>query len=432
MPDEYWAIGFENMYTSDLQTNSLGLNKADPTVMLVDLNSCFASVEQQANPLIRGKPVAVAAYTTPSGCILAASYEAKALGVQTGMRVHDGKKLCPRLIVLPSDPPKYREVHARIADVLSVYTHEYAPKSIDEYVLRLDGYPVISKNSVQQVGKQIKKRIKKEVGDNLTVSIGVGTSYFTAKVASNLRKPDGLETINHQNILDVYRQLSLVDLHGINIRYGKRLNLAGIYSPIEFYQADLDKLKSVFKSVSAFYWYTRLRGWDVDDVEFGRRSFGNSYALPHSDGKRESLLPTLQRLVEKTGSRMRKAGYQAHGIHLSLAFRDHGFWHKSKRLPHSIYDSKDIYQYMKKLLFACPQYKPVRILAESCFALTKSEIVQFKLFENVSVQKSLVRSIDMVNEKWGDFTVTPTRMLEAKKKVLDRIAFGQAGVEGAV
>ncbi len=408
---------------------NLGLNKADPTIMLVDLNSCFASCEQQANPLLRGKPVAVAAYTTPSGCILAASYEAKRLGVRTGMRVRDGKMLCPNLIVLPPDPAKYRHVHAKIRDVLSIYTNEFAAKSIDEFVLRLSGYPIISNQSVFALGKEIKRRILQEVGESLTVSIGIGTSFFTAKLASNLRKPDGLEEISYRNIREVYLRLKLTDLYGINTGFERRLNIAGIYTPIEFLNSDVAKLKSVFKSVSAYYWYQRLRGWDIDDVEFGRRSFGNSYALPSSDGKLQSLLPILQRLVEKTGQRMRKSSLQTQGINLNLTFRDGTYWHKSEKLPNPIYDSSEIYRNMKRMLLGSAYVKPVRIMAESCFALTSREIVQYDLFHDVSRKERLVESTDEINHKWGDFTVTSASSLNSKTKILDRIAFGQAGIE---
>src|SRR3989338_8410898 len=128
-------------------------NKSEPTIMHIDLNSCFASVEQQANPLLRGKPIVVAAYITQSGCILAASIEAKVLGVKTGMRVKEGKMICPRLIVLPPDPDKYRQVHRKLKKLLQSYSERIVPKSIDEFVIDMEGLPV------EEVGREIKRRI---------------------------------------------------------------------------------------------------------------------------------------------------------------------------------------------------------------------------------------------------------------------------------
>src|SRR5260221_13546900 len=115
----------------------LVFNNVLPTVMHIDINSCFATVEQQANPLLRGKPVVVAAYTTSNGCILAASVEAKRLGIKTGMYVGDGKKLFSKLVVLPPDPNKYRHVNRQLFTILSRYTAHVSVESIDEMVLSL-------------------------------------------------------------------------------------------------------------------------------------------------------------------------------------------------------------------------------------------------------------------------------------------------------
>jgi DNA polymerase-4 len=112
-----------------LGLNKLQFNPKPPTILHIDLNSCFATVEQQANPQLRGRPIAVAAYKTPSGCILAPSVEAKRLGIKTGMRVKDGKLLCPELIVLEPDPWKYRNVHLQLRKLLSAYVETPVPKS---------------------------------------------------------------------------------------------------------------------------------------------------------------------------------------------------------------------------------------------------------------------------------------------------------------
>ena len=120
--------------------SALDFNSKPSTVMHIDLNSCFATIEQQANPLLRGRPIAVAAYTTPSGCIVAPSIEAKKFGIKVGMRVREGKLLCPGLIILSPDPEKYRNVHIALRKILSDYTNNFFPKSIDEFVLNLEGY----------------------------------------------------------------------------------------------------------------------------------------------------------------------------------------------------------------------------------------------------------------------------------------------------
>ena len=259
---------------------NLEFNSKPSTIMHIDLNSCFATVEQQANPLLRGKPIAIAAYVSPSGCILAPSIEAKECGIKTGMRVKDGKLLCPNLIVLPTDPEKYRNVHVSLRKILRDYTNEFTPKSIDEFVLNFDGYPILARNNMHQIAKEIKQRIKNEIGEWLTVSVGIAPNRFLAKQASSLRKPDGLDEINKSNYLETYSKMAITDLSGIKTRNAARLAYADIYNVIDFYKADIRTLKRAFSSINGYYWYLRLRGWEIDDFESGRKSYGNSYALP--------------------------------------------------------------------------------------------------------------------------------------------------------
>src|SRR3954451_9297989 len=113
----------------------LALNHNPPTIMFVDLNSAFATCEQQAKPLLRGKPLVVAAYNSPNGCVVAPSIEAKTYGIKTGMTVRDARLLCPQVIVRTPDPAKYRYVHMLFRKIFKDYSPDVAPKSIDEAVI---------------------------------------------------------------------------------------------------------------------------------------------------------------------------------------------------------------------------------------------------------------------------------------------------------
>ena len=391
--------------------------------MHIDMNSCFASIEQQANPLLRGKPVAVAAYTTPSGCIIAPSIEAKKLGIKVGMRVKDGKKFCPELIILPTDPWKYRHVHLKLRRLLSEYTDKVIPKSIDEFVLDLQGYPAFTKG-MKAVALEIKKRIKKEVGDWLRVSVGIGPNRFLAKTAAGLRKPDGLEEINKNNFLRVYSGLKLTDLCGIKTRNAERLNRTGIFSVLDFYKAGLWQLKAAFSSICGYYWYLRLRGWEIDDFDSTRQSFGNSYALPKPLITPTQLSPILQKLVEKTGFRLRAAGFQTQGVHLGIVYRDWTFWHHGQTLKKPIFTPAEIYHQAYQILLSCPWQKPVRELSVSCFNLCQSNFFQPDLFGGEERKANLTKALDKINERWGNFVIAPARILLAAEAVPDRIAFG--------
>lgn len=391
--------------------------------MHIDLNSCFATIEQQANPLLRGRPIAVAAYTTPSGCILAPSIEAKKLGIKVGMRVKDGRLLCPSLQVLPPDPWKYRSIHLKLKALLSDYTNDIVPKSIDEFVLNFEGYPSFSKG-MAAVGREIKDRIRAQIGDWLTVSIGIAPNRFLAKTAANLKKPDGLEEINFQNFEEIYTRLGLLDLNGIKRANTARLNSGGIYTVMDFYRAPVSVLQSAFRSVLGYYWYLRLRGWEIDDVEFSRKSFGNMYSLPRPLWQSQDLSPILHKLVDKSSLRMRRSGYSAYGVHVALLYRDHSFWHHGHHGHDLLFDSRDIYARAFKIMTASPYQKPVANLAVSCFDLSKNSASQLELFTDIPKKINLVNAVDKIKEKWGDFVITPAMMLGTGNLVPDRISFG--------
>ena len=239
--------------------------------MHIDLNSCFAIIEQQANPLYRHKPVAIAAYSSPGGAIIASSYEAKALGIKLGVNVREAKLLCPKVIVLTPDPRKYREAHRRFKKVLLNYTNQITPKSIDEFIIDFKGSQALQRGrDMKDIGQEIKLKIKQSLGDYVTVNIGIGTNRFWAKTAAGLNKPDGLDIMMATNATDIYRTMNLTDLTGINVRFEARLNAVGIHSPTQFLNTSSEHLKKqVFKSKLGFDWYCRLRGWEVDDSSVG-------------------------------------------------------------------------------------------------------------------------------------------------------------------
>jgi len=406
-----------------IETVQLEFNPKSPTIMHVDLNSCFASIEQQANPKLRGKPVAVAAYATPRGCIIAPSIEAKELGITVGMRVRDGKRICPNLIVVSPDPWKYRNVHLRLREILESYTDVVTPKSIDEFVLNLEGYPSFTRGMIP-VAEEIKERIRKEVGEWLRVSIGIGPNRFLAKAAAGLHKPDGLDVIDKQNVVSIYTCLPLMKLCGIKTNNVARLNGQNIYTTLDLYHAPVWKLKAAFASIVGYYWYVRLHGWEIDDVVFERGSFGNSYALPDNLCTPEELSPILMKLVEKAGTRMRRCGYRARGVHVSVLYRNGCHWHKGMTVQEFVFDSRDIYKVAYRILCMSPYRIMVANLAVSCFSLEKSLYTQEELFSDMGKKEHLVQALDAINAKWGDFVITPARMMGLQEKVVDRISFG--------
>ena len=394
--------------------------------MHVDLNSCFATCEQQASPLLRGKPLVVAAYNSPNGCVVAPSIEAKQFGVKTGMTVREARLLCPGVIVKTPDPPKYRSIHLQFKKIFQDYSPDVTPKSIDEAVIDFTKTVSLHNRSLVEIGREIKGRMRREIGEWISCNIGIGTNRFLAKTAASLHKPDGLDVITHENVREVYAGLRLVDLCGINTRFEARLNSKGIFTPLQFLDAPLQKLqKEVFRSIGGYYWYMRLRGWEIDDVDFKRKSFGQSYSLGKKTADPEELGKLLMKLTEKMARRLRKSGYTARGVHVACVYTDFTFWHKGKVFDQALYTTQELFKKVLLVFNSRPQRKEVAKLAVSCFDLSAATSVQESLFDTDFERKRKVSDMmDEINDKYGEYVVTPALMMGMDDLIIDRIAFG--------
>ncbi|MDO8451610.1 MAG: hypothetical protein Q7S76_01950 [bacterium] len=407
-------------------------NPAPSYFLLLDINSCFATIEQQANPLLRGKPVAVAAYVTDRGCILAASIEAKRFGVKTGMRVSEGKTVCPHLIILPSDPEKYRFINRKLVTLLEEFTSDIEVKSIDEMVGNFEHSPFLygitrenTSPRMHEIAREIKRRVNRDIGDWLSVSIGIAPNRYLAKVASGLEKPDGTIEINGKNIEAVLGKMKLTDLCGIKEGYGGRLRRSGITTPLAMYHAAPKTLNSALSSRIGYDWWTQLHGWDSDSGNTPIKTFGHSYALPIAYAPSDTRLhQILSELVQKMGRRMREARFEAQGVRISCLFSDHSHWNHGEKQPMPLFSSDTLYSVAFRILAKAPR-KPVRILAVNCFALRPLFYRQDDLFVNNTRKNCLTEALDRIADRWGEGTVFPGRMLGLPHKILDRIAFGK-------
>jgi DNA polymerase-4 len=404
----------------------LQINQGAALTMHIDLNSCYAIIEQQANRLLRHKPVGVAAYTSPGGFIIASSYEARRLGIKL-MRIREAREITKDIIILPPDPEKYFDAHRRFRMVLERYTSDVTPKSIDEFVLNFAGSPAVrSGKSLTTIGRQIKRDIARELGEYVTVNIGIAPNRFLAKVAAGLHKPDGMDVITGKNLKELYGQLELMDLPGINYRYKARLNLAGIFTPQQFLDAPMHKLKGeVFHSIVGYYWYLRLRGYEIDAVKFGIKSFGNDYAVGAKTADVEQIERLLMKLCEKTGRRLRQHDYQAQGIFLGLGFENNTWWGKNKRTKTTLYSTQDIYLQVVKLLRQVQIPAKVTHINIAVFDLVPATPIQLGLFDGTQLDtRSLARASDKINDRYGEFTVVPASMANMKDVIIKRVPFG--------
>jgi DNA polymerase-4 len=404
----------------------LRINDVDPLIMHIDLNSCYAIIEQQANRLIRNKPVGVAAYTTPRGFIIASSYEAKRQGIKL-MRIQDAQKIDRNIIILAPDPEKYFNAHRRFKSVLERYTNAVTPKSIDEFIVDFKGSNAVQRGqSLVDVGHKIKKDIKDALGDYVTVNIGIAPNRFLAKVAAGLDKPDGLNVLNAEDIWNVYGQLELMDLPGINHRFKARLNLAGIYTPLDFLEAPMHKLKGeVFKSIVGYYWYLRLRGYEIDAQKFAVKSFGNDFAIREWTDDRDQISRYIMKLSEKTGRRLRKHDFQGYGVYLGVAFDNNTWWGKSRRTKAPIYSTQEIYLQLMRLFNQIEFPAKATHVNIAVFDVEPATPIQMGLFDGTRLDtKSLARAADKVNDRYGEFTLVPAKMANMKHIIIKRVPFG--------
>lgn len=393
----------------------------DFQVLFLDMNSFFASVEQQVRPILRGKSVGVAPYTGDTGCIIAASREAKTRGVSIG-RISEAKKLCPGIIIVESRPALYMIYHEEIKKVIESFGPFYTPLSIDEFVIRLTPREKNYQNSIK-LAQNLKQAIKERIGEHLTCSIGIGPSRFLAKMAGERRKPNGLTVVQLSELKKFYSELKLLDITGINYRTEALLNFSGIHSPLSLFNLSLPELRMILKHPGRL-WYFRLRGYEVDDFVTKSKTIGHSHVLPPEYRSKNGALSVIRKLIFKAGFRLRKEGYWACGVSAAISFFNDSGFHKSKRVE-QFCDSNSFIRNILELLRNCPwRGKPVYV-SISAFNLVRPMGGQISIINEVEKAKKLSKTLDLVNDQFGAMTLFPASLFEAKESAPDRISFGR-------
>jgi DNA polymerase IV len=404
----------------------LPINSEQPQILHIDLNSCFATVEQQARPLLRGRALGVTNRLTKNACVVAASYEAKALGVKVGMSFSEAKLLAPGLIMVETDPPKYHYVYKKLISIMKSYSPNIGMKSIDEGVIDFHGTRRnVNQRPLAVIGQEIKQRLRDEVGPWMKCNIGIAPNRFLAKTAASLHKPDGLDVITAKNLRRTLSALELTDLTGIAERNQARLNVAGIYTPLQFLDASPDILmRKVFRSVCGEDWHKRLRGWEVDDAEISTKTVGRQFVMDEWRPSEETLRSRLSHLCETTAMKLRYNELAAKGIYLYLMYANGDVWYERKMFKTPVYNDIDVYRRAVLLFNHRPKDDWVRMMSVSCYQLEPSNMSQLSLLEEVNKQVWLTQAIDTINSQYGEFTVTYASSLSAKGRIKQKIPFG--------
>ena len=404
----------------------LEINKEEPQIMFLDLNSAFATTEQQARPSLRGKPMGVTNRISKHCCVIAASYEAKALGIKVGMRLDEARQLAPNFVILETDPPKYHFVYQQLTRIMKDYSPKVRMKSIDEGVIDFHGtLGTVHKRPLEDMAMEIKQRMKQEVGSWMRLNIGIAPNQFLAKTAASLHKPDGLDRIDHRNLREVYRQLKLTDLTGIASHFEARLNSAGIFTPLQFLDTSSDSLRRyVFHSVIGDDWHRRLRGYETDDVETKLGVVGRQWVLANPSADDSYILPCFQYLCETTGKKLRYRGVDARGIIVWARFQTGDGWQQRRMFKTTFYTDSQIYSRALYLLNKRPKHMKLQTMGITCYQLTPSSRSQISLLEQVNKEEELTTAVDEINERYGTFKIYHANALAGTKTVKQKIPFG--------
>jgi len=214
-------------------------------ILHIDMDSYFASVEQQFNPYLRKRPIGVSRKPQDRTIIAAASKEAKKFGLKSGMPVWEATRLCPELVIVPGHPARYAYLTGRIFGLLKNFSPLFEPFSIDEGFL--DITDVASRyGGPEEVAHQIKSEIRRALGEYITCSIGVGSSKTIAKIASEMRKPNGLFWIKENEVQNWFQKLSVETACGINKRLKAKLSIMDIYTLADLGKCDPSRLRQAF------------------------------------------------------------------------------------------------------------------------------------------------------------------------------------------
>ena len=410
--------------------------------LFVDLNSYFASVEQDVRPELRGRPVGVVPMLADTTVCIAASYEAKACGVKTGTVVADAKRMCPGLELVEARHEIYVDYHRRIVEAVESCLPVTAVLSIDEMACRLMGRerPLLA---AMELGWQVKRRILERVGPTMRSSVGLATNRYLAKVASDMEKPDGLVALPLDILPEALRQLSLRDLPGIGVKTEKRLNDKGIHTMDQLLAFDCEGAGELWGSVWGERLWHWLRGEDFDMSETEHlKSLSHQHVLAPEMRTAEKAWAVAHKLLHKAAMRLRAGGLWASSIGLAIGFAvprgdktpvsrfgvpTRGWTGESKLSE--CQDNQTLIAALLRLWESRPsgqEFESPYFIGVHLNGLVPDRLHSLNLFEGTEDEQNRVRlqaAMDALNNKYGLSTLAPATMLTAFKAAPTRIAF---------
>ena len=328
-------------------------------IIHIDMDAFFASVEQRDNPALRGKPVAVA-HDAPRSVVATASYEARRYGVRSALSVATAKRLCPRLILAPPRHDVYERVSAQIHEIFRRYTPLVEPLSLDEAFLDVTDSP--SGKTATQIAREIRAAIRSELA--LTASAGVSFNKFLAKIASDLRKPDGLSRILPKDAPAFIDTLAVESFFGVGPTTARKMHELGIATGRDLRARSRDELVRHFGKAGAWF-YEIVRGNDPRPVEPFRERVSLSVedTFPQDLHSTDACADELRAIAARLGDRLARENFSGHTLTLKIRRADFSQITRSRTRAEVFTESADIFRVAHELLEKnFDVAKPVRLL----------------------------------------------------------------------
>lgn len=376
-------------------------------IIHVDMDAFFASVEQLDNPALKGQPVIVGGRPGGRGVVSAASYEARAFGVHSAMPLKTALRLCPQGVFLPVRFARYGEISKHIREIFHRYTPMVEPLSSDEAFLDVKGSEGLF-GSAETIGRKIKDEILKETG--LKASVGVAPNKFLAKLASDLKKPDGFVVITPDKVRETLDPLPASRIWGVGKKAELRLHALG-YKTIGQIAAANPKALEIAFGPSAVHLWELAQGIDFRIVTPDRLAKSLSADVTFSDDieDKEVLKEKLLDLVEHLGARLRKKEIKAGVLEVKLRSSDFETRSVSKTLLEPMNETMLLWAEAKLLLQKLLKFDllPARLISVSAVRLVRPGEVQGGLFDTkiIKTHGEIDRTLDAIKAKFGSESI---------------------------
>lgn len=368
--------------------------------LLVDFNSYFASVEQQVEPRLRGKPLGVVPMLADTTVCIAASVEAKTFGVKTGTKVAEARRLCPEIEFVVARHEIYIDYHHRAVAVVDSVVPVRAVLSIDEMDCELTGRwrePARARD----IALRVKSTLASQVGEYLRTSIGIGPNTFIAKTASDMVKPDGLVLIEQAELPERLFALEVRALSGVGKQMEKRLHDRGIRTVRDLAGMSRDELHAIWGGVGGDIMWSRIRGEEQHERANETSSISHSSVLGPDSRNPEQAFAVLNRLVQKAAMRLRKADFYAGRMSIGVKYLDGTRWDVDMKLVDT-QDTMAFLHVLDKLWAGRPKNRRTILQVGMAYSDFVSEANHTgSLFASEDKSKSLYSALDKLNARFG-------------------------------